>query len=174
MIINDVCFTWMKKIVTMEKPSIESTFANLRNGALDHLRKESYDLFLKTISLDYHTSGPVISQFVSEINAYLEENLTKRQLTTSVDGLALTKALHDIHDAAAAKTPFLTEFKRKVDALNLIVTEGFGNLIGLNLPILNKVNVHDLSFIKAVQDLDRKEFNDMIKSFDDDFHEPFH
>ena len=167
------CFTWLQKIVKIEEPLIKSTFDNLQKGGLDDYRKESYELFMKTISLDYHSSGTAISQCMNQISAYLERNITKRQLTTSFSGITMTKALHDITDAVAVKTQYLIEFKRKVDSLNLKVTEGLGNLTNLTLPILNRINAQELSFIKAAQHLDRMEFNKMIKSFDDDFHGNF-
>ena len=172
--INDIsCFAWVEKIVNIEEPVIKSTFDNFRKAGLDDYRKDSFELFMKTISLDYHTSYLVISQCMSQISAYLEGNMTKRQLTMNFNGLTLTKALHDITDAVAVKTQYFIEFKRTVDTLNLKVTEGLGNLTNLTLPILNRVDVHHLSFIKAVKVLDRMEFNAIINSFDEDFHHIF-
>ena len=166
------CLGWMYYSVRIEKPTIKSTFNNFRKRALNDHRKESYELFAKTISLDYNASSSIIPQCMNYIRAYLERNMTKRQLGTNLNGLTFTKVLYDIAAVVAGRTPYMTEFKKKVDTLNLIVTEGLRNLTHLTLPILNRVNVRDLSFMKDDL-LNRKDFNNVIKSFDEDFHGNF-
>ena len=163
------CVKWLREIAKIEEPSIESTFDNFRKGSLEEPRKESYELFMKTMSLDYRLGDLVISQYIKQISAYLEGKITKRRLTANFSGLTFSKALNDIADGVAGNTPYLTEFKKQVGILNLKVAEGLGNLAHFTLPILNRINAKDLPFIKAVKVLDRVEFNAMINSFNEDF-----
>ena len=168
------CLGWMYYSVRIEKPTIKSTFNNFRKRALNDHRKESYELSAKTISLDYNVSSSIIPQCMNYIRAYLERNMTKRQLGTNLNGLTFIKVSYDIAAVVAGSTLYLTQFNKKVDTLNLIVTEGLRNLTHLTLPILNRVNVHDLSFMKDAENLlNRNDFNNVIKSFDEDFHGNF-
>ena len=117
------CVKWLREIAKIEEPSIESTFDNFRKGSLEDSQKESYELFVETISLDYRLSHLVISQYIKQLSAYLEGKITKRRLTSNFSGLTFTKALNDIADGVAGNTPYLTEFKKQVGILNLKVAE---------------------------------------------------
>ena len=167
---NQVSYSWLKKAASKEKPLIEATFDNfLKEKRKNRNRDESYEQFKKAISVDYHSSHLVALNFLSHINDYLERNITKLQLATYFNSLTLNKALNDISNAVTAKKQDdLTSLNNKVDLLKSNVSEVFTNLTNLTLPILNRINAHDLFFIKEAQGLDRMEFNNMIKSFDDD------
>ena len=164
---NDYCH-WINPVIRDEKAKLAKIIKNLE--ATTDFKKQGYDYMEHTFN-----SCGLIKTYITKIlptiemiNSYLERNITKRSLAINFNKPVFIKALNDMVDAAADMESSTKDFRNKVAALRVKVVEGFQELTKFTLPFLNKVNVHELSFIKAVKALRKDSYNKIIDTFYED------
>ena len=169
----DYC-EWTYRAVSDERDEIRKEFDTIE-GAADY--KAQAILYLaaafEAYALIESTYTMKILPTLKHFNSYLKGDMTKRELAINFNKPVFTKVLSDLEDASSEMTSYIKDFKNDVATLTLKVTEGFEELTKFTLPIFSKVNALELSFIKAVKDLKRKDFEQMIESFDDNFKKSF-
>ena len=169
----DYC-RWTSRSLNSEKAEIVKEFETLE-GAVDYETQAL--LYMEAAFKAYARSESIftikILPTLKQLNSYLEGNITKRELAINFNKPILTKGLSDLENAASEMTSYIKDFKNDVATLTLKVTKGFEELTKFTLPIFNKFHARKLSFTKAVRNLKRKDFEEMLESFDEDFTKSF-
>ena len=165
---NDYC-EWASSVMNDEGDKFPKIIDDLE--ATNDFKKHSYGYMERA----FNSCGLIETYYITKIlptikmiNSYLEDNITKRSLAINFNKPVFIKALNDMADAAADMVSSTEDFRNEVAALRINVVKGFQDLTKFTLPFLNKVNVHELSFIKAVKALRNDSYNKTIDTFYED------
>ncbi len=161
---------WHREASYDEAPKVEEVIEKVEDSRDDRVSANQYvhDAFTQYNGLESMYNAKIFPTLML-LPKYLTKNMSKVELATEFQKIVFTKALNDLADLAAEMVSYAKDFKNAVTTLSIDVTEGFKKLSRFTMPVLNYINVKELSFYKAAKALNKKTYNDIIDTFETDF-----